>query len=68
QLIMNLFADDTSAFLDATDNLEDLQKILDKWCLASGAKFNLGKTNIIPIGTEEFRKVVILVLRKPEEA
>ncbi|KAE9404983.1 hypothetical protein BT96DRAFT_812721 [Gymnopus androsaceus JB14] len=59
RLITNLFADDTSAFLNATDNFEDLQNILSKWCLASGAKFNIGKTNIIPIGTEAFCKQVI---------
>ncbi|KAE9383053.1 hypothetical protein BT96DRAFT_869449, partial [Gymnopus androsaceus JB14] len=60
RLIVNLFADDTSAFLKATDSFEDLQEILGKWCLASGAKFNLAKTNIIPIGTEEYCKEVIL--------
>ncbi|KAE9409449.1 hypothetical protein BT96DRAFT_953372 [Gymnopus androsaceus JB14] len=59
RLITNLFADDTSAFLNAADNFGDLQSILDSWCLASGAKFNIGKTNIIPIGTEAFHKQVI---------
>ncbi|KAE9387764.1 hypothetical protein BT96DRAFT_761370, partial [Gymnopus androsaceus JB14] len=59
RLIANLFADDTSAFLKATDCFDDLQGILEKWCLASGAKFNLMKTNIIPIGTEDYCKEVI---------
>ncbi|KAE9385265.1 hypothetical protein BT96DRAFT_960773 [Gymnopus androsaceus JB14] len=63
RLIVNLFADDTSAFLDAADKFEDLQTLLDKWCFASGAKFNIGKTNIIPIGVEEYCKEVILTRR-----
>ncbi|KAJ7207791.1 hypothetical protein C8J57DRAFT_1099099, partial [Mycena rebaudengoi] len=32
-----------------------LEKILDRWCLASGARFNVSKTEIIPFGTPEFR-------------
>ncbi len=59
RLIVNLFADDTTAFLDAGDSLDDLQIILDKWCLAAGAKFNISKTHILPIGSEEYRKEVI---------
>ncbi|KAE9392443.1 hypothetical protein BT96DRAFT_959335 [Gymnopus androsaceus JB14] len=49
RLITNLFADDTSAFLNATDEFEDLQNILKKWW----------KTNIIPIGTKAFREQVV---------
>lgn len=37
-----------------------VELLLEKWCLASGAKFNLMKTNIIPIGTEEYCKEVVL--------
>ncbi|KAJ3998002.1 hypothetical protein F5050DRAFT_1748142 [Lentinula boryana] len=41
------------------DDFADLQEILDKWCLASGAKFNVAKTQIIPIGAEEYRTRVL---------
>lgn len=59
KLIANLFADDTTTFLDAEDDFETLQGILDKWCLASGARFNLAKTQIIPIGRQEYWNNVI---------
>ncbi|KAI9056416.1 hypothetical protein FKP32DRAFT_1549724, partial [Trametes sanguinea] len=50
-----LFADDTTAFLCEDDDFQDLQKILDTWCGAAKARFNIKKTEVIPIGTEEFR-------------
>lgn len=50
RLIVSLFADDTTVYLSDKDTLNALTKILDKWCLASGAKFNQSKTHIIPIG------------------
>jgi hypothetical protein len=53
--VVQLFADDTTAYLSEHDNFDDLKKILDKWCLASGARFNVTKTEIIPFGTPEFR-------------
>ncbi|EJD36827.1 hypothetical protein AURDEDRAFT_32425, partial [Auricularia subglabra TFB-10046 SS5] len=55
KLIATLFADDTTAYLSSNDDYELLVGILDKWCIASGAKFNVGKTECIPIGTETFR-------------
>ena len=66
KLIANLFADDTTTFLSADDNFADLQIILDRWCKASTAKFNIKKTEIIPIGSNEFRKTV-LETRKTKE-
>ncbi len=39
--------------------MEDLQRILKRWCNASGAKFNTQKTEIISIGTLEHRVRVI---------
>ncbi|KAF5340368.1 hypothetical protein D9611_007908 [Ephemerocybe angulata] len=55
RLIATLFADDTTVYLSKEDKFTDLQKILDTWCKASGAKFNVEKSEIIPVGTEEFR-------------
>ncbi|KAH9937789.1 uncharacterized protein BXZ73DRAFT_89227 [Epithele typhae] len=54
-----LFADDTTTFLAEGDDFAILQVILDTWCRAAKAKFNISKTEIIPIGTKEFRKTVI---------
>ncbi|KAF5376091.1 hypothetical protein D9615_007753 [Tricholomella constricta] len=58
-LIATLFADDTTTFLSANDDLDTLQKILDDWCIASKAKFNTKKTEVIPIGTPAFRAEVV---------
>ncbi|TFK58358.1 hypothetical protein BDN72DRAFT_750457, partial [Pluteus cervinus] len=59
RLITTLFADDTTVYLSEKDKFEDLEKILRDWCQASGAKFNIQKTEIIPVGTEAYRKKVI---------
>jgi hypothetical protein len=65
--VVQLFADDTTAYLSEYDNFEDLECILDKWCLASGARFNVAKTEIIPFGTPEYR-TRLLETRKLNEA
>ena len=55
-----LFADDTMVYLDETDNLDTLKThALTPWCEISGAAFNIAKTEIIPIGTREFRDSLI---------
>ena len=59
KLIANLFADDTTTFLSAEDNMDDLENILTKWCKASSAKFNIQKTEVIPIGTPEYRAQLV---------
>ncbi len=59
RLIAKLFADDTTIFFHENDNVKELMKILDVWCLASGARFNVAKTKIIPIGQKNFRQKVI---------
>jgi hypothetical protein len=59
KLITNLFADDTAVYLRENDSFSELQEILTDWCKASGAKFNIAKTEIIPIGQQEFRNNVI---------
>ena len=57
-LIVSLFADSTTVFLSKIDNFQALERTLQKWCLASGAKFNISKTEVIPIGCPEHRKRV----------
>ncbi|TFK62738.1 hypothetical protein BDN72DRAFT_889947 [Pluteus cervinus] len=59
RLINTLFADDTTVYLSEEDNFEDLQNLLLEWCTASGAKFNIQKTEVIPIGTKEYRETVV---------
>jgi hypothetical protein len=54
--VVQLFADDTTAYLSEHDSFDDLNKILDRWCLASGARFNVTKTEIIPYGAPEYRE------------
>ena len=48
-LKVKLFADDTTVYLSEKDNIADLQEVLTKWCKVSGAKFNIEKTEIIPL-------------------
>lgn len=55
RLIATLFANDTLVYLSSKDDWGDLVEILNEWCTASGAKFNIGKTEIIPIGKIQHR-------------
>ena len=55
RLITTLFADDTTVYLDKRDNYNELLSMLNLWCRASGARFNVNKTEIIPIGTPQYR-------------
>ena len=53
---VTLFADDTTVILAENDSLNELMEIMDQWCRVSGAKFNVEKTEIIPIGTDRYRQ------------
>jgi hypothetical protein len=59
KLVIKLFADDTNLYLSAHDRLDIVQETLDKWCATSGAKFNIEKTEIIPVGSKAHRCEVI---------
>lgn len=58
RLITSLFADDTTVYLHETDSYREMECILNKWCTAARAKFNVPKTEIIPIGAPEYREGV----------
>ena len=58
-VLVNMFADDTTLYLSETDKFDDIEPILRKWCEVSGAKFNIEKTEIIPIGTRKHRLEVV---------
>ncbi|KIJ47945.1 hypothetical protein M422DRAFT_85699, partial [Sphaerobolus stellatus SS14] len=55
RLIATLFADDTTVYLSEDDSWDKLQDVLENWCKASGAVFNISKIAIIPIGTTIYR-------------
>ncbi len=60
RLITMLFvADDTTVYLSSSDRWEDLMEILDTWCRVSGAKFNIEKTQVVPIGDPTYRSTVL---------
>ncbi len=51
-----LFADDTTVYLSRQDDFSTLQTVLDTWCSAAKARFNITKTEIIPLGSADFRE------------
>jgi ribonuclease HI len=59
KLIINLFADDAIVYLSKGDSYDVLRKLLKTWCQASGAKFNIEKTEILPIGKTAHRQQTI---------
>ena len=68
KLVIKLFADDTNLYLSKHDRLDIVQQILDTWCKASGAKFNIEKTEVIPIGSVAHRQSVITTRKiNPED-
>ena len=58
RIITSLFADDMNLYLSKYDRMDTIQEILNSWCKASGAKFNIEKTEIIPFGTKQHRAQV----------
>ena len=52
KIIVSMFADDTNLYLKNQDCMDHVQTLLNKWCHASGAKFNIEKTEIIPLGSK----------------
>lgn len=59
RLITTLFADDTTIYLSSSDSYRTLNNILQTWCKASGARFNIHKTVIIPMGSPDYRHGLI---------
>ena len=56
---MGCFADDTLVYLEKDDSMKTLDKVIETFCVASTAKFNMDKTEILPIGRKEFREEMI---------
>ena len=45
--------------LNENDRVEDLNKILDEFCLASSTRFNEKKMDFLPFGPKEYRAQVL---------
>ncbi|KAJ7663724.1 hypothetical protein DFH06DRAFT_924300, partial [Mycena polygramma] len=59
KVVVKMFADDTTVYLDENDSFDELQRLLAKWCQASSAKFNVSKTEVIPVGSPDYRETLI---------
>jgi len=57
--LVSLFADDTLVYMNKKDKKQILENIINTFCKASTAKFNKEKTEILLIGSEKYRKLVI---------
>ncbi|KAH9910432.1 uncharacterized protein B0H18DRAFT_1089889 [Fomitopsis serialis] len=55
RIIASLFADDTMVYLRDTDNIHVLTHILNTFCVASTAQFNVAKTEYLPVGPKDYR-------------
>jgi hypothetical protein len=55
RILVSLFADDTLVYLNKLDDLNTLRTIINDFCRASTAKFNLAKTEYLPIGSKSYR-------------
>ena len=59
KLVINLFAKNTTLYLSECDSFNIVEPKLRTWCNVSGAKFNIEKMEIIPLGTETHRNNII---------
>ncbi|KAI0706714.1 hypothetical protein C8T65DRAFT_527162, partial [Cerioporus squamosus] len=55
RILTTLFADDTTVYLSAQDEYSTLEQVLNDWCVASRARFNAPKTELIPVGSKAYR-------------
>lgn len=67
RLIINLFADDTTLYLSKNDRFDKVESLLRAWCKAAGAKFNIEKTEIIPVGSGRHRHKVVTTRKINQE-
>ncbi|KAI0705071.1 hypothetical protein C8T65DRAFT_556394, partial [Cerioporus squamosus] len=59
RILTALFADDTTVYLSAGDDYNLLLSILWRWCDASRARFNVEKTELLPLGPKAYRDKVV---------
>jgi hypothetical protein len=63
-LVISLFADNTTVYLSSEDDMEIFWGILRLWCTASTAKFNEQKTVLLPFSQPSYRAIVLLSVRE----
>jgi ribonuclease HI/exonuclease III/chemotaxis regulatin CheY-phosphate phosphatase CheZ len=59
RVLVSLFADDTLVYLSKADNINTLKEIIAIFCTASTARFNLEKTEYLPVGPKNHRDKII---------
>ena len=59
RVLVSLFADDTLVYINEDDNKKTLEQAIKNFCKASTAKFNDEKSEVLPIGTKEYRNSII---------
>jgi len=59
RVLVSLFADDTLVYMNENNNKKTLEQTIRNFCEASTAKFNNEKSEILLIGTKEYRNNVI---------
>jgi hypothetical protein len=59
RVIVNMYTDNTTIYLSNKDKYKDLEEVLNDWCTASGAKFNMEKTEILPISSKTHRECIV---------
>jgi len=59
RVLVLLFANDTLVYMNENDNKKTLEQTIRNFCEASTAKFNNEKSEILLIGTKEYRNNVI---------
>lgn len=63
RIICKLFADDTQLYLAKHDSPREAMGLAENWTIASTAKFNKGKTEVLPLGKQSFRNRVVATRR-----
>ncbi|KAI9064311.1 hypothetical protein FKP32DRAFT_1557020, partial [Trametes sanguinea] len=68
RLVTKMFADDTAMYLCEEDKYEEVHDVTLVWCRGARAKFNLTKTEVIPLGTVEYRERVVATRKLNEDS
>ena len=59
KILVSLFADDMLVYMNENDNKKTLERIIENFYEVSTAKFNNQKSEILPMGTKEYRNNMI---------
>ena len=59
RVLVSLFIDDTLVYMHKKDDNKILEQTIRNFCKVSTAKFNNEKSEILPIGTKEYRNNII---------